>query len=292
MATLKQELSEFAHRAGGGNKTRADRQKIVRHFADLLHHKMNIQVRTVLQVKVKHIEMYIAFRLSKGISRRTLQNEMAAIRKVLKEAGREDFVGHERLSNKALGLAGESRAGSKHAISTEKYNEALRAALSRDKGVASALMLARNIGLRSEEAVQSVKSLSTWSTGLADERNSIQVVFGTKGGRPRFVHIHESMRADVIRSINFALRVSEINGGKLINKPSLKSAMNRFHNQARAIGLKGKDSPHSLRYAFASGQLKAYEVMGLSHDEALAAVACDLGHGDGRGRYVERVYTQ
>lgn len=290
--SIRNEMAKLASDGGGSNKTRADRIKIVRHIVDILHLKKNIQVRTVQQLKVKHIEQYISHRLAEGISRRTLQNEMAALRKVLTQAGREDFARHERLTNKSLQLAGDSREGSKHAISPAKYNEVLRIALQRDKGMAAALMLARTLGLRSEEAVQSAKSLDTWALALKEGRDSIHVIFGTKGGRPRSVFIHDSMRADVVRAIQFALKVAATNGGKLIDKPTLKSAMDRFHNEVRAIGLVGADAPHSLRYAFARDQIKNYEANGLSHAEALAATACDLGHGDGRGRYVERVYTK
>lgn len=290
--SLRNEMTKLASDGGGSNKTRADRMKIVRHIVDILHLKKNIQVRTVQQLKVKHIEQYISHRLAEGISRRTLQNEMAALRKVLTQAGREDFARHERLTNKSLQLAGDSREGSKHAISPDKYHKALRLALQRDKGLAATLMLARHLGLRSEEAVQATKSLGTWSSALKEGRNSIHVIYGTKGGRPRHVYIHNSMRTNIERVFQFALKVAEGNDGKLINKPTLKSAMDRFHNQARDIGLVGIDAPHSLRYAFARDQIKHYEENGLSHAEALAATACDLGHGDGRGRYVERVYTK
>ncbi|EIQ7941507.1 DNA-binding protein, partial [Salmonella enterica subsp. enterica serovar Typhimurium] len=33
-----------------------------------------------------------------------------------------------------------------------------------------------------------------------------------------------------------------------------------------------------------------YEEQGLSHKEALAVTSTDLGHGDGRGIYIEQVY--
>jgi hypothetical protein len=68
--------------------------------------------------------------------------------------------------------------------------------------------------------------------------------------------------------------------------------MDRLHNEARALGLKDKETMHSLRYAFAQDQLVRYESHGFSKEEALALVSCDLGHGDGRGRYVEQVYIK
>ena len=52
------------------------------------------------------------------------------------------------------------------------------------------------------------------------------------------------------------------------------------------------EAGHSLRYAFARDQLAGYQAQGYSLDEARALTSMDLGHGDGRGRYVERVYSR
>jgi hypothetical protein len=40
------------------------------------------------------------------------------------------------------------------------------------------------MGLRSQEAVQSVQSLKTWRQALDRGDTRLTVVFGTKGGRP------------------------------------------------------------------------------------------------------------
>jgi integrase len=251
-----------------------------------------IEIRTPAQIKVKHIEAYVAHRLEEGLSLRSLQNEMAAIRSVLIESGREQFVNQDRLSNKNLGLSGASRQGTKTAITNEKYTTVLAAAMERDEGVAAGIQLARELGLRAEEAVQATKSLPTWAKHLNQGKSTIRVIFGTKGGRPRDVTIFPENRNAVVSAVNFALEISNKQNGNLINKPNLKKAMDRFHNESRTLGLKGKESPHSLRYAFAQDQLARYELHDYSRKEALAAVSCDLGHGDGRGWYIEHVYTK
>ncbi|MEH9035930.1 DNA-binding protein, partial [Klebsiella quasipneumoniae subsp. similipneumoniae] len=38
--------------------------------------------------------------------------------------------------------------------------------------------------------------------------------------------------------------------------------------------------------------IRYHEEQGLSHKEALAVTSTDLGHGDGRGRYIEQIYGQ
>ena len=57
-------------------------KRIDRHLLSL-----NIQVRSVQHLKAKRIESYIADRLTQEISLRTLNNEMVAVRAILREAG-------------------------------------------------------------------------------------------------------------------------------------------------------------------------------------------------------------
>ncbi|HCI53065.1 MAG TPA: DNA-binding protein [Gallionella sp.] len=289
---LKDLLVTSAHRSGGSFETRSDRENIVARFANHLKNELNIQIRTIEQIKVKYIETYIAHRLKEGISQRSLQNEMSALRVTLTNSGREQFVKQDRLSNKVLGLSGASREGTKTAITDEKYQSVLENAMKRDEGVAAGIRLAYELGLRSEESVQAAKSVNTWAKQLNEGKYSIRVIFGTKGGRPRDVTILPENRAAIIASVNFARSIAEKQNGCLIDKPDLKSALNKFHNEARVLGLTGKNSLHSLRYAYACRQLHSYESQGFSKEEALAAVSCDLGHGDGRGWYVEHVYTK
>ncbi|KNM79714.1 hypothetical protein AEV02_04245 [Salmonella enterica subsp. enterica serovar Kentucky] len=65
-----------------------------------------------------------------------------------------------------------------------------------------------------------------------------------------------------------------------------------LHNHLRNAGLTGKYSPHSLRYAWAQDAIRYNEEQGLSNKETLAVTSTDLGHGDGRGRYIEQVYIK
>lgn len=214
--------------------------------------------------------------------------KMASLRAVLQQAGRKQVAEHERLTNKSLGLAGASRNGTRQAITPEHYRHALETARAKDPGLAAALELARLMGLRSQEAVQSVQSLRTWKQAVERGATRLTVVFGTKGGRPRETVI---LDADAVRrALENALTIAESCNNRLIDKPDLKSAMDYWHNQAARIGLTGAYSPHSLRYAWAQDAIHHYLAQGLSRKEALAMVAMDLGHGDGRGRYVAQVY--
>ncbi|GAB7195218.1 integrase domain-containing protein [Dickeya oryzae] len=287
MSRLSREMQTLARQAGGSHKTVHDRLKIAERFASHLL-SLNIQIRTVQHLKAKHIECYIAERLEQGITLRTLHNEMAAVRVMLRIAGRNKLADAERLSNKALGLSGASRDGTRKAITQERYQAALATLQQKDAGLALTLQLARMMGLRSQEAVQCSQSLQTWATALERSDEQLTVVFGTKGGRPRQTRVLD--REALTQTVNQALAVAAVRNGRLIDKPDLKSAMNRWRSQTALAGLKGQYSPHSLRYAWAQDAIRYYRQQGFSNREARSLVSMDLGHGDGRGRYVERVY--
>lgn len=288
MGMLMQEMSRLARQAGGSNKTVHDRLALAQRFCERLVVVQNIQIRQVAQLKARHIEDYIRERLAQGIARRSLQNEMAAIRSLLVQAGRNKLAASERISNRALGLAGAPRTGTHRAIPAAYYRQVLEVARAKDAGLAAALELSRLMGLRSQEAVQSVQSLKTWRQAIEHGEPRLTVVFGTKGGRPRETRILDT---DAVRqALDKAIAVAENRNGRLIDKPDLKTAMKYWHSQASQIGLTGAYSPHSLRYAWAQDAIRHYLAQGFSDKEALAQTAMDLGHGDGRGRYVAQVY--
>uniref|UniRef100_UPI003A8F2550 integrase domain-containing protein n=1 Tax=Salmonella enterica TaxID=28901 RepID=UPI003A8F2550 len=290
MRRLVQEMTRLAKQAGGSHKTVHDRIALAQRFGERLTGEQNVQIRRVEHLKTRHIQRYIRERLAQGIARRSLQNEMAAIRCLLKQAGRDRLADSEQLSNRALGLSGASRHGTRLAITSEYYRDVLEAARAKDPGLAAVVELARVMGLRSQEAVQSVQSLRTWQTALAQGDTRLTVVFGTKGGRSRETVILDT---DAVRkALDNAIAIAESRHNRLIDKPDLKSAMKYWHSQATRIGLTGVYSPHSLRYAWAQDAILHYLAQGFSEREALALTAMDLGHGDGRGRYVAQVYGQ
>ncbi|HBY0038733.1 TPA: DNA-binding protein, partial [Klebsiella pneumoniae] len=157
-------------------------------------------------------------------------------------------------------------------------------------GLAASLQLARVMGLRGQEAVQCCQSLKTWDKQLEKGAERLSVIFGTKGGRPRIAQVID--REAVRQAVKEALNIAGKRDGHLIDKPDLKSAMDYWHNHLRDAGLTGEYSPHSLRYAWAQDAIQHYQEQGLSHKEALAVTSTDLGHGDGRGKYIEQVYNR
>ncbi|MGC0880366.1 integrase domain-containing protein, partial [Pantoea agglomerans] len=183
-----------------------------------------------------------------------------------------------------------SRDGTKVAITDDYFKQVFASVSEKDEGVACAMKLSRLLGLRTEETVQSVKSLQTWKKALQNGDEKVRVVFGTKGGRPRDTTIIN--RIETIEAINRAITYSAENNGKLIDKPSIHLAIERYRNIVRDAGLVGEFAPHSLRYAYTQDVLKLHKNNGFSQKEAEALASMDLGHGDGRGHYIARVYNK
>lgn len=291
MAKLNKNLKTLARQAGGSFKTVSDRMKIADRFAERLL-KLNVQIRDIKNIKTGHIELYMKSRLSEEISKRTLQNEMSAIRALLRVAGKTFMANpaHEKLSNQALGISETSRDGTKVAIPDNYFRQVLTSVEQKDEGVAYAMRLSRLLGLRTEETIQTAKSLQTWQKSLINNEGKVRVVFGTKGGRPRDTTVID--REATLAAINAALKHLKENNGKLIDRPSLHTAIERYRNVVREAGLTGKYAPHSLRYAYSVDVMNLHMKNGFSKQEAQALASMDLGHGDGRGHYVARVYNK
>lgn len=275
-----------AREAGGSFKTVEAREGVAGRLADFLQAR-NIQIRDLAHLKTSHVQQFVSARLETGVSVRTLQNELSSIRVMLVAAGREKLASN--LDNKRLGIAGASREGTKTALPDQRFAELRAAVQARDSGVAAVVDLQRALGLRAEEAVKSCKSLASWERQLASGQ-PVRLIFGAKGGRARDIRPADPQRA--LEAVRAALRLSKAQGGVLIAKDGEKAAMSRYRNVMSASGFVGRESGHSLRYAFAREQIAAYQQQGFTKDEALAQTSLDLGHGDGRGRWIEQVYSR
>ena len=124
--------------------------------------------------------------------------------------------------------------------------------------------------------------LVVWERQLSDGQTAIEVVIGTKGGRPRLTHLVDPARA--LNAVHEALVVLRTEG-RLAQGTTLKQAATWYRNAMHRLGVQG----HALRYAWARERMAAYLADGIAMNEALARTSMDLGHGDGRARWVKMV---
>lgn len=277
---------------GGAHLTREARERIARKFADFVFDAGFTHVVNVMDISGKQFRAYIHKRHLETANVRTLQNEAAILRKILRRGGRKAIADASELSNKALGIAGGSRIGKKTAMSYEEYCRARDAAFDKGRpGIAAILRLEWVLGLRGNEALHArLDVLRRWEREAVN--GSILVLEGTKGGRMREVQLFDIDAA--LAAIREAIEVAERQGGFLIiranGRPSagLKQARSIYHGWAK----RNRIVPHQARCSFAQNQFDEYERAGLTKREALAATSADLGHGHGRGRYVRSVYDR
>jgi site-specific recombinase XerC len=283
------DLCRAARRARGkqANRTYSVREQALARLAHFLW-RAGFQVNTTGQLKEKHIKAWAAEMVARGRSKRTIANNLAHVRTALEGIKRRPFA--DKMSNAALGIGGASRAGTKRPMTREELEPYRSAVAAIDPGIATVLELQLEFGLRAEEAVRSVKSLADWERTLLNPIGDgfITVIHGTKGGKTRRSPPLDRARAAEL--VGQAIDLTKQRGGKLVRKPDLRAAMHRYHYVVRKVGMTGERAPHSLRYAYATEHLLRIKAAGVSRPEAAAAVSTFLGHGDGRGTWVELVY--
>lgn len=176
----------------------------------------------------------------------------------------------------------------------EKFLEA-REALRQD--VRACLDLQHQLGLRRSEAVMAGASLREWARDLETARQEgrgafLNVVQGCKGGRERCTWVPQERVEHVLDAVLQAREIARTHsGGHIIDAADLEAAKTVYSNHCYRAGLTGDNSGHGLRRAFAQGQLVRYREDGQDERAALARVSRDLGHGDGRGRWVHNNYV-
>lgn len=236
----------------------------------------------------KQFRKYIQSRIGK-VADRTVQNEASHIRRALRCVGRGEFA-EVTCSSPLLGVPSASRIGKGTAVHIDVLELALGKAREDTKAI---LLLEHAIGLRHREAVQvSTKTLLSWKRALAAGQPLYVPDKGPKGGRPRFVRLCPSKVPDAVLAVDVALKVLE-NQEFLCDSVNLKASLGTNHSRMQKLGIEGNNAQHSLRRSFAVEQYDYYlDELQMSKKEAWATLSNDLGHGDGRGRWIYNCYLK
>lgn len=283
---LKQEMREASMRAAEGKSdaTRRSSMRKMTQFDNFLRDRF-CSIKSVIMLRASHVIAYIAHRMLKEIALRTIQNDISAIRVMLRMAGLVALADSAEISSEALGISKASRRGTKVAITDEAYDLAVIQAFDVDPGLGCALQLQRTLGLRALEAIRSGPSLREWLVDLKS-RKQVRVVHGTKGGRERMTWVPNFECA--IEAVERAIAVSETREGRLLRGTLVQAYAFYGNAMRRRVHIQG----HTLRYAFILERVLAYMAEGLSLEQALAWTSEDVGHGEGRGRWIRNVYLQ
>lgn len=291
---LQADLQRIGYQLGGSHLTRQARSATFRTFAGVMG-ELGFGIQAAQQIGGRHLAAFTQQRRAQGIKGRTSANEMSHLRAVLARVGKQGLADNPGYSNKALGIERGSRLGTKQPLSDSAILAFQQRMVQLGRPcIGYILELQRAFGLREAEAIRAgtAETLSRWQRELQD-RGRITVIQGTKGGRKREVHPPDTRRAtDALQGALTALRASDqpyllayADGTATVG---LKQALKVYTNLCSREALKS----HSARYAFARERMQTYQLQGCSEREARAATSLDLGHGDGRGRYVASVYAR
>jgi hypothetical protein len=291
---LQADLKRVGYQLNGAHLTWQEREKTFKTFARIMR-ELGYGIEAACQIGGKHLQAYAQHRTLHGVSSRTLAKEMSHLRAVLMHTGKEGLARNPAYSNRALGVGPGSRVGTKQPLSDaaiQTFQEYM-VRLGRPC-IGGLLELQRALGLREAEAIRAgqAETLARWEREL-QERGSVRVFEGTKGGRFREVQPANLDRA--LKAVQGALAMLKATGQPYLLvradgsvTTGLKQALRIYSNVCSRAGIQS----HGARYAFAAERMQAYREQGYSEREARAATSLDLGHGDGRGRYVASVYAR
>jgi hypothetical protein len=237
-------------------------------------------------VTKKQLSKYVSTRIEAGITPRTIQNEVSHLRRALRGAGRGEWA--DAVTNAQLGVPAGTRIGAGRVVNAQVLEHAIEHASADTRAW---IQLERCLGLRREEMIESHKSLKQWEAALSRGQSFITVRHGTKGGRVRDTVIPAPYRARALDAVRAALDVVTARP-YLVGAKTARAAQKQVHERFSVLGLKGTDSGHSLRRAFCRDNYEHYLSEGYGQKEALALCSRDLGHGEGRGRWVWNNYLR
>lgn len=277
---------------GGARVTKMQSKRICFayiHFCFQHHYPIN----TMLDSTLESVQLYINHLQAQGISVATQHNHLSSIRRAISALGKNpNDLG---ITAKAIGLESRNRSGTKEPITDDHLQTAINKAIQMgEHGFAIALKLQRLLGYRGLESLMSIAELEKFALEASViTQTNIAITSGTKGGRPRFSQLIHARAAETMRVIQEALIYMRDHGFLVAgNKAGLKTARSKYHVLAAQVGLTGKHSPHSLRYAYAVEKITELRDQGYNRKEALSLVANFLGHGASRSRYISSVYCR
>ena len=291
---LRADLNRIGYQLGGAHLTQEARRAPFTTFAQVMREN-GYGIQAAEQIGGRHLRAFVECRAAQGVRGRTIANEMSHVRAALIHCGKGGLARNPAYDNKALGIERGSRIGTKQPLSDaamrgfqEQMDRLGRSA------IGNVLELQRALGLREAEAIRggNAETLARWHREL-QERGYVRVIEGTKGGRARDVRAVNLTRART--AIERAQATLAGSGQRyLVTRADgaattgLRQALGIYRNLCHRAGIQS----HAARYAFAQERMQAYRNDGLNEREARAATSLDLGHGDGRGRYVSSVYTR
>ena len=246
--------------------TQRKRVSELRAAAHVLKERYGLQKWTNL--KSKHVNHLVDKWKADDNGRRTIDQKLSHMRWMLGKIGKPNLLPR---TNTELGIQPGpryTRAGK--AFPEQKLQTAIRTL--KDPRIQAMVRLARDLGLRFEEAAL-FRPWKDWQGGR------VQIKRGTKGGRPRYLNIHNIQQ---VKALKMARSVTQKDGSLIPPEaPTLEKWRQHVYRKLRAVGISKQEDTtfHDLRRTYAIERVRFLtDQKRMSRNQAAVLVSHEMGH--------------
>ena len=229
----------------GGETAEKRKEVILTFFGDLLYLKYDL--RSIYDLKQKHLEAVFKFLEAQGQSPATLQNKISIMRIFCEWMGKHGMVTDSSryvanpFSTKRSMVATEDKSWEGNGVNLMEKIELIRKEDERSAGV---LLLCYGFGLRIREAVM-------MNVFKSDDDRVLMVVNGTKGGRARHVPIEHEWQRNLLDDVKGI--VDQVSGKLIMRGVTTENWIRRVYYLMKKHDLTLADSgvsAHGLRHQY------------------------------------------
>jgi site-specific recombinase XerC len=219
----------------------------------------------------KHVAYVVETWKAQYAGKRTLDQKLTHFRWLVRKVGKANLIPQE---NRELGIEpGPRHTGAGKFITQERLHEILDG-VADDPRRRMAVLLGRHLGLRMREAML-FRPWRDW-----EESGRIWVKRGTKGGRPRYLFLHNPRQREVLEEAR-----ALVHGQDAALIPQEAATWEQWrqasYHKLRKAGMSRKMDAvfHDLRRAYAGERMHyLIRVRGLDQEHAERIVTRELGH--------------
>ncbi len=262
----RQLISILAANREDSYATQRKRGWVLSSAARALHERFGLQKWANLGAK--HVAAIVEAWKASDHGRRDLESKLSHLRWLVRKIGKANLVPR---SNAELGVEPgprHTRAGK--VIPDGRFEQMLSAVP--DERIKVMMLLARHLGLRFKEA-------ALFRPGWNWQGDRVWVKRGTKGGRPRYLFLHNPRQAEILQR---ARQIAP--GGQAIipaEAPTFEKWRQHVYRVLRAAGVgRANDATfHDMRRSYLCQRMKhLVKVKDMDRDRAAALVAREAGH--------------
>lgn len=295
-AIMNQAIKLFKHTRSGSYATRDRYLKSCKTFIRFLNEKFKL--KNLKNLQDKHIVAYIEHRQNKGISDKTIKNDLGAIRYLhdMVPDAKYTLASNQQLKNeydvyleKTIAIDGDRSWTNEEYISmlqllNQQAHTSEVAATTRD-----VCIIARTMGLRVSEAVCMRRSQAE----KAIRTGMYEVLGEAKNGMHRTVPLSPEVHHLLLEKLKTTARGARLfipetdKAHQIVNRiekhlERVRSSITTKEGTQRRLSITGEIKPltfHGLRYNYVQDRMQEEQTKGYNWNQAAALITKEVGHG-------------